>query len=210
MEFNTAGIGFTSDQSFRMIACPPSDVPTPTMQPSPTGMPTATPTGQVLAPADCVEPITSTQAARLGAVPGLAVELPTFEPLNWVTATVVITVDQALDVVSSTESLLGTPVAMMQTATVSYTWEGGQQLGAEWGGMIQPALEWLAVVNPTHPAYSLEGHPLWALAPVLVGLLPVILFSVVVVFVRFFFWILDWLRKLIELVFQVIELIPGE
>jgi hypothetical protein len=33
---------------------------------------------------------------------------------------------------------------------------------------------------------------------------------VVVVFVRFFFWLLDWLRKLIELVFQVIELIPGE
>jgi hypothetical protein len=31
-----------------------------------------------------------------------------------------------------------------------------------------------------------------------------------IAFVRFFVWLLDWLRKALEFLFRLIELIPGE
>jgi hypothetical protein len=209
MEFNTAGIGFMSDQSFRMMACPPSDMPTPTMPPSPTSPATATPTGSVLEPAECVEPITSTQAARLGGLPALAVELPTFEPVQPVTATVVISVAVVSETLDSMFTGMITPQMQIQTATAGYSWEQGHATVQGWSVWLQPALDWLAIVNPSSPAWTNEGTYLWALSPVLLPLAPLLIAGVVVVVVRYWFWFLDMFQRVIEFIIKLIELIPG-
>jgi hypothetical protein len=149
--------------------------------------------------------------ARLGTVPDLAIAVPTFEPLPVaITATVVITTAQIETTVAQTTNGMRTPQAALSTAIAGYTWQSGADTAASWAAAIQPALSWLAIANPQNPAYQTVGGPLWALAPVLMPVLPIILVSIMIVFVRFFFWLLDWLRKLIEVVFGLIELIPGE
>jgi hypothetical protein len=197
----------------------PTSTPTKTVQttatPSRTAftLPTITTTSVVTGTVvsdQCVEPVEPTQRATLGAIPDLDIVLPTMEPVQWITATVEINVDEVTSTVSETHQLLRTPLALMHTATYSYTWEGGRDLAAEWQDDIEPGLSWLAVANPTHPGYSLEGSVLWALAPVLTRLSPILIVLIIVVFFRFFLWIINWLRRLIELVFKIIELIPGE
>jgi hypothetical protein len=209
MEFNTAGVGFTSDQAFRMMACPPSDLPTPTMPPAPTLPPTPTPTGHTLNPVECVEPITSTQAARLGGVPALAVELPTFEPVQYVTATVVISVSVVSDTLDQMFTGMITPQMQIQTATAGYSWESGQATVQGWAAWLQPALDWLAIVNPNSPAWAVEGTYLWAVSPVLLPLAPLLIAGLVVVVVRYWFWFLDMFQRVIEFIIKLIELIPG-
>jgi hypothetical protein len=209
IELNTAGVGFTSDQAFRMMACPPSDLPTPTMPPAPTLPPTPTPTGRALDPAACVEPITSTQAARLGSVPALAVELPTFEPVQYVTATVVISVSVVSDTLDQMFTGMITPQMEIQTATAGYSWESGQATVQGWAAWLQPALDWLAIVNPNSPAWAVEGTYLWAVSPVLLPLAPLLIAGLVVVVVRYWFWFLDMFQRVIEFIIKLIELIPG-
>jgi hypothetical protein len=209
IELNTAGVGFTSDQAFRMMACPPSDLPTPTMPPSPTLPPSPTPTGRALDPAACVEPITSTQAARLGSVPALAVELPTFEPVQYVTATVVISVSVVSDTLDQMFTGMITPQMQIQTATAGYSWESGQATVQGWAAWLQPALDWLAIVNPNSPAWAVEGTYLWAVSPVLLPLAPLLIAGLVVVVVRYWFWFLDMFQRVIEFIIKLIELIPG-
>jgi hypothetical protein len=40
--------------------------------------------------------------------------------------------------------------------------------------------------------------------------LPIVIATILVAFLRFFVWLLGWLLKLLDLLFKVIELIPGE
>jgi hypothetical protein len=179
------------------------------MPPSPTSPATATPTGSVLEPAECVEPITSTQAARLGGLPALAVELPTFEPVQPVTATVVISVAVVSETLDSMFTGMITPQMQIQTATAGYSWEQGHATVQGWSVWLQPALDWLAIVNPSSPAWTNEGTYLWALSPVLLPLAPLLIAGVVVVVVRYWFWFLDMFQRVIEFIIKLIELIPG-
>jgi len=195
----------------------PTGTPTSTNTPLPTGTARATRTSVVLPTTDiltdtavCVMPRTPTVNATLGTMPDLGVELPTFEAVQWVTATVQIEVGTVAAVISDTGGLLRTPVAELQTATANYTYEDGQARADAWAAWLTPAFGWLSVVNPANAAYSLEGSPLWALAPVLIPLSPIIAISVVVVFMRFTWFLLDIIRKLLEFMMSLIELIPGE
>jgi hypothetical protein len=190
--------------------------PTPTASvtrtPAPTDTPVSAPSSAPVidSTSACVPASTPEYQATRGPVPDLGIVVPTWEPITWVTATMEISVEVVIDTVWQAHDQMQTPVVAMRTATSTYDWEGGQQVAASFAEALTPGLEWLAVANVTHPAYSLEGTPFWALAPVLIWIAPSIMLSIVLVFLRFFFWMLDWLRKLMHVIFAIIELIPGE
>jgi hypothetical protein len=95
------------------------------------------------------------------------------------------------------------------SATADYAWEEGMQTAAEWGVYIEPAVSWLAVVNPQHAAWTEPGSPLWALAPILLPLAPALLVGLLVVLSRYWLFFAEWFRRIIDMVIKLIEMIPG-
>jgi hypothetical protein len=49
-----------------------------------------------------------------------------------------------------------------------------------------------------HPAYDQEGTLLWGLAPLLRPVVPFVGLTLVIVFGRYFLWILGWLMRLLQ------------
>jgi hypothetical protein len=145
-----------------------------------------------------------------GPMPDLSIVIPTLRLLPTITATVVISFSFVITPIQTIQAGLATPAAAMRTAVAPYSWQAGQATSASWVAAMQPALDWLAILNPNNPAYTTPGGPLWALAPVLVPVLPIVIATMLVAFLRFFVWLLGWLLKLLDLLFKVIELIPGE
>lgn len=175
-----------------------------------TGTPTTPPTsdGLVMEP-PCVPGVVQ-PTPNAGAPPDLAIVIPTLRTLATVTATIEVSVTVVVAALSTIEAAISTPAAAVETAAAGYSWTNGESQAASWTATIEPALSWLAILNPLNPAYSIEGGPLWALAPVLVPLLPIVVVSVLIAFVNFFLWLLKWLLAFIDLVCKLIELIPGE
>lgn len=188
---------------------------TPTETPTGTPPPTATPnTGLPDSIPGICYVVTPAPFANLGPLPDLGLVVPTLRTLPTLTATITISATAIVVAVQTIQAGIATPAAMVQTVTGDYSWESGQQIAASWTSRMQPALDWLAILNPSNAAYTTEGGPLWALAPVLndpyIPLLPLVVVGLIVAFVRLYIWIIGWLLKLIDLVIKLIELIPGE
>jgi hypothetical protein len=145
-----------------------------------------------------------------GVLPDLAVALPTLRTLPTITVTIAISVTAVADSISTLQAGIGTPAAAMQTATSGYSWQSGQARAANWAAWMQPALSWMAILNPNNPAWNASGGPLWALAPLLIPVLPIIAVGLIVAFIRFWLFFMSWLLKFIDLIFKLIELIPGQ
>ena len=126
------------------------------------------------------------------------------------TATPVISVTAIVRIFETAEAGMATPAAAIQTATAQYSWQAGQTTANGWSATITPLLSWLSILNPVNPAYQLEGTALWALAPVLVLLAPMLAVILPVVFFRLFLWFMQRMLQLIDILFKLIELIPGE
>jgi hypothetical protein len=159
----------------------------------------------------CCTPIPQQKHATLGTVPDLGIVVPTFAPLPGITTTMVISmpVDVVSTTLHTTMDAMQTPHTAIMSATADYSWEGGIQTAAEWGVYIEPAVSWLAVVNPQHAAWTEPGSPLWALAPILLPLAPALLVGVLVVLSRYWLFFAEWFRRIIDMVIKLIEMIPG-
>ena len=103
---------------------------------------------------------------------------------------------------------VSSPEAGIAAASSRFSWQSGQDAGATSIALAGPALSWIAVVNPQNPAWTSDGGPLWAIAPFIQPILPVIAGFILVTFARFFLWVWDWFLKLIDLLIKLIELIP--
>jgi hypothetical protein len=143
-------------------------------------------------------------------VPDLAITLPTLRAIQQISATAQITISDFTYVITTAQGGIETPAAALKTSTAGYSYAGGSTQALSWTAYISPAIGWLSIANPANPGYTSEGGPLWAMAPVLVPLTPLIGVALLVLFSRFWLYLLDWLRKLVEWIFSVIELIPGE
>jgi hypothetical protein len=160
---------------------------------------------------NCIDATALIPPATIGGVlPDLAVQLPTLRTLPTITVTIAISVTAVADSISTLQAGIGTPAAAMQTATSGYSWQSGQARAANWAAWMQPALSWMAILNPNNPAWNASGGPLWALAPLLVPVLPIIAVGLIVAFIRFWLFFMNWLLKFIDLIFKLIELIPGQ
>jgi hypothetical protein len=146
--------------------------------------------------------------ARRGALPELGLVIPTLRPLATITVTVVLSVTAIIAPVQTLQAGLSTPVAAVATASAAYSWASGEALATSWTIWMEPAMDWLAILNPLN--WTFVGGPLWALAPLLVPLLPIVATRLIVVFIRFALWFGSWCLKLLDVLFKLIELIPGE
>jgi hypothetical protein len=188
----------------------PTNTHTATSQPTETDVPDPILPGPPVSTIACV-PVPTVPTAHTGPLPDLSISLPTFAPIPTpVTGTITADISLVQTAVISTMNQVRTPQAAVSTAVAPYSYASGVDAADEWMAYITPILAWLAIVNPGNPAYEIEGGPLWALKPVLVPLMPIIFTSMLIAFVRFFVWLLDWLRKALEFLFRLIELIPGE
>jgi hypothetical protein len=159
----------------------------------------------------CCTPVPQKRYATLGTVPDLGIVVPTFAPLPVLTSTMVISmpVDVVSTTLHTTMDAMETPHTAIMSATADYSWERGMQTAAEWGVYIEPAVSWLAVVNPQHAAWTEPGSPLWALAPILLPLAPALLVGLLVVLSRYWLFFAEWFRRIIDMVIKLIEMIPG-
>ena len=235
-QFFFSEVGGTEGSYFTYEVCT-TVVPTPTLTPSPTatgtatltpsptagitgtgtvtttGTPTATVTtatavgvGAIGAP-DCV-PTPAAPTMRAGTLPDLGILVPTLRPMPTITATVVLTVAVVIGPVQTMAAGLQSPVALLATAAAPYGPAGGATAAAGLQAHIQPGLAWLSLINPANPAWSMQGGPLWAVAPVLVPLLPALGILFVVVFIKFLLWIISKILDLVGLILDLVKLIP--
>jgi hypothetical protein len=196
----------TSDTA-QLVATPGPTVPLPTVPRDDAGggigtpLPAPTPIPQACLTGGC--------GCTYGTpLPNLGMTIPTLRTLADVTATVQISMTTVVSNINHIRSGIQTPAAAMETSVAGYTWSSGEALIDQWETTIEPGIDWLAIMNPANPGYSAAGGPLWALAPVLVPILPVINVSITVLLFRFVLFIITWFLKLLDVIFNLIEAIP--
>lgn len=148
------------------------------------------------------------------ALPDLALVMPSWTPTVMIsitttamTTTIAISVTAVIGLISTVETGIISPAARIQTAVAPYSWESGETTGASWAARLDPVLQWLAILNPDNPAWSTAGGPLWALSPVLIYILPIIIVLLGVALIQFVLWLARLLLAALQLVMQVIETI---
>jgi hypothetical protein len=146
------------------------------------------------------------------AMPSLSLVLPTMRalPTMAITATTSLSITAVAGLFGTIESGISTPESQIRTVVANYSWQAGSNRAATAITVAAPALAWISVLNPSAPAWSLEGGPLWAIAPLVLPILPIIVVRLSVVIARFVLWMVAWVLKLIDLIIKLIELIPGE
>lgn len=190
------------------------DFVTPTV--TVTGLPTPGATSPSIGGTPACFPMPTATAFIAYAMPDLSLVLPTMRPLGSPTVTGTITATAALSSTeiaaffATIEAGVSTPAAAMGTVTASYSWQAGASLSATTVSQAAPALAWMSIFNPSAPAWQLEGGPLWALAPLILPVLPILVVLFVVLFARLVLFVVDLVLKAIDLVIKLIELIPGE
>ena len=188
--------------------CPAPATATPTS----TILATPTPGGQITIPTAICLPIVTPTMPIAYAMPDLSLEIPTLRPLPTAatTATTTLSTTAIVEFFGTVEAGIATPGVAMQTAVAGYSWEAGANLSATNVALAGPALDWFAVLNPNATAWTLEGGPLWALAPLLMPVMPIFIVMFLVLFIRFILFVIGWLLKLFDVIVKLIELIPGE
>jgi hypothetical protein len=74
---------------------------------------------------------------------------------------------------------------------------------------MAPALDWLRILNPLNAAWTEPGGALWALAPILLLLAPLLVTAVIITFLRYWVFFIEWIRRFLDMLIKIIELIPG-
>lgn len=214
----------TNDGAYSVlrVCLPTTQLPTVTATLTVTATPTATttatatgtsasfPSVPTVSPGVIVTPMPAPTSIDSGQLPDLSITLPTLVTLQCPTATIVIAGTAVIGIVQTVQASVQTPAAAMQTASAPYSWQGGQSVAVSWTVQMGPALTWLAIINPANTGWGIVGGPLWALAPLLLPVMPIVGVGLIMIFIRFFLWVSAWFLKLLDQVFKLIELIPGE
>lgn len=180
----------------------------PVAAPTSTFAPTWTPGPVPNATAACV-PLDPSATIIAYTMPNLAFVIPV-RPTYTATMTTTALINGTIIVgfAQTLEARESTPVAGVARIIGGLSWTSGELAGATAISVASPMLSWMAIVNPSNSAWSIEGGPLWAIEPFLLPIMPVLVMMSLVVFVKFALWALNWFLKLIELVVSVIKLIP--
>ena len=205
--------GSQPDVRFALWLCPAPGTATPTgtTSPTPTFVSTATPGGAILPTAACL-PLASPTLPIAYSMPDLSLELPTLKalPTSATTATTTLSTTAIVAFFGTIEAGIATPGSGIATAVASYSWQSGANLSATSVAAANPALAWFAILNPSAPAWTTSGGPLWALSPILMPIMPIFIVLFGVLLVRFLLFVVGWLLKLFDVIIKLIELIPGE
>ena len=179
---------------------------------TPTGTPTTAPTGGTGVCPVCLSVAVIVPPATVGGVmPDLSLNVPTLRPAApATTSTMQISLTVVVAAVGTLQAGLQTPAAALSTASARYSYTGGAELAGTVTTQINPALAWLSLVNPVHPAWQATGGPLWALAPLMLPVAPILTLMSLVVVWKMGLAIWKWLLVLVDLICKLIELIPGE
>jgi hypothetical protein len=181
-------------------------------------LPTDTPGAVGIGPTPVCVALSPTATVLTFSMPDLSISIPTLRPIAsptmtgtitaTITATTSISMTAIVAFVGTFSASISTPAAAISTASAGYSWQVGQNTAATAGAVMQPAVAWLAVLNPNNAAWSSSGGPLWAIAPMVLPVLPIIIIVISVALARFFLWILNWILKFIDLIIKIVELIP--
>lgn len=158
-------------------------------------------TGVALAPG--VEAIVA-PTVNASPMPAWGIELPTSRAL--------ITPTLSTDIISGFERIdndLATPAQIVERAATTFSYERGQAQAATMACMMEPARQWVTVINPDDARHELAGSVLWALAPILAPLSPILIVYFVVYLVKFVLWVAKWILALVNLVLSILKLIRG-
>lgn len=211
--FNTLAIYDTSPY-VRLVHCPGGRPPTVT----PTTFATPTPGGPGATPGSLgfppyISPI-AIPTGITGPTPDLSIPVPTFLP-TWTpaaTATGVVTGTIVIGGIATLQAGLETPLAAVATIAAGYSWERGAEDGVVIAEQIEPAVGWLAILNPLHAAWDAVCGPLYAIEPIVRPILPVIIIAILIAVIRLVLWLASWILRLVDLIVQIIqailELIP--
>jgi hypothetical protein len=147
----------------------------------------------------CVAEI-DTPVANTSPMPDFRIRIPTLRPLEIITPTSVISMQTAslITMAQTLEAQIKTPAASVLSSTDSLDDEKAQEYQIAVTRRITPVLAWVSLLNPMHPAYDQEGTLLWGLAPLLRPVVPFVGLTLVIVFGRYFLWILGWLMRLLQ------------
>jgi hypothetical protein len=200
---------FAPDADAELIICL-----TATVTPTRTLLPTAAGTiAAIISETVCVAVLPSPTAPNAYTFPDLALVVPTFRPVLTATLEISIAVVVSPTLVvgwlQTAESLVISPAQRIEIAAAGYSWAGGQQAAATTVALAAPALSWLAIINPAAPAWQQQGGPLWAIAPLVWPLLPIIAFGLAILIMRVLAWVLARLLDIVSWIIKLIELIPG-
>ncbi len=141
-----------------------------------------------------------TPIANRSPMPDLVIRIPTRRPLPVFTPTSVLSapVTMIITQVQTLEANMLTPIASIISPTEHFTWETGQEWRIKTTRHLTPALQWVAILNPYHPGWEQEGTLLWGLAPILRPIVPLVALSMLVVFVKYLWWFLSVMMRLIR------------
>jgi hypothetical protein len=147
----------------------------------------------------CVAEI-DTPVANTSPMPDFRIRIPTLRPLEIITPTSVISMQTAslITMAQTLEAQIKTPAASVLSSTDSLDDEKAQEYQIAVTRRITPVLAWVSLLNPMHHAYEQEGTLLWGLAPLLRPVVPFVGLTLVIVFGRYFLWILGWLMRLLQ------------
>jgi hypothetical protein len=147
----------------------------------------------------CVAEI-DTPVVNTSPMPDFSIRIPTLRPLEVITPTSVISVQMAslITMAQTLEAQIKTPAASVLSSTDSLSDERAQEYKLAVTRRITPVLSWIALLNPMHPAYEQEGTLLWGLAPILRPVVPFVGLTLVILFGRYFLWVLGWLMRLLQ------------
>lgn len=176
-------------------------------------LPTFTPGAPSFATPFCV-PLATVTATIAYAMPDLAIVIPTLRvittPTGTITAQIAISTTAIAAFAATLQAGISTPAAAAATTGAGFSWSQGAALSATTQAYANPALQWMAILNPINPAWEVQGTPLWALAPLLRPISPLIAVFILVALARFLVWLWRLFLTVVDLVIKLIELIPGE
>lgn len=134
--------------------------------------------------------------------PDLSIPVPTWRAIATIEITITsfITESVVITTVSTLRAGLSTPQASIKTMSAPYSAEAGAAFAATAVTNMQPALNWLAVLNPQ--SWQTSNNALWAIAPIVGPVIPLGIIWISSIVIRFIIWCVRW-------IIRIIELIPG-
>jgi hypothetical protein len=161
----------------------------------------------------CVALVSTTPTTAF-TMPDLAIVIPTLRPLGTPTGTITASISISTTAITAFAATIragvSTPAAAAATAAGGFSWDTGVGVAATAQAYAAPTLEWMAILNGFNPAWDVEGSALWALAPALRPITLVIALLSLVALARFLVYLSGVFLKIVDIIFKIIELIPGE
>ena len=192
-------------------------------QPTPTPTITANGVQLTLTPATVTPTISSTTVITcdciliapivpptsiVGSMPDLSLTLPTMRSLYTPTPMLSASPLPFFTPLAAVAEAMQTPMTLLETVSASYNVERAGMRSTEIAGRMSTVMDWAAIGNPAHPAWTTVGGPLWAFYPLLGPVIPLLSITIGIVILAFVFWLMGWFLRIVDLILQLVQSIP--